>query len=339
MTTELPVLRLGLAGFSAEQQDELSRLVAMVSTGPVSWVLSSLDCADAWLVNGVKVLDLGDKRIRINPGLPKARSIQVHMTEMDRPIGFSRPVSVSMPTFSFDFGSASSLGALLRKFEVWQSAIVAQVCLAAHIVEHQGALRSGVFTLTRGSGMLATVSMHGEITVLATAVPGDFESSVWRRESGELQIPDNFVRTTMSQLMWQYATRTGKDLLPPHYRTGAIYFRRAPRLPQRLIGDTHLLLLRELANAPATFDALLRRCEVPARNLASDLAALYFVGSITSNPKRAANPPSPTASAELETVQGPASNLPSGLDSIPPDMVRQMSGDNDMTAPGPIGPH
>ncbi|WP_048440198.1 hypothetical protein [Caenimonas sp. SL110] len=337
--TELPVLRVGLAGFSAGQQNELAQLVAAVSTGHVSWVVSDLDCADAWLVNGAKVLDLGEKRIRINPGLLKARSIQVHMTEMDRPIGFSRPVKVAMPTFSFDFDSASSLAALLRKFEVWQSAIVAQVCLAAHIVEHQGALRSGVFTLTRGGAMLATVSMHGDISVLATAAPADFEDAIWRRETGELHIPDNFVRSTMSQLMWQYATRTRKDVLPPHYRTGAIYFRRAPRLPQRLIGDAHLLLLRELANAPATFDALLRRCDSSPQVLASDLAALYFVGSITSNPKRAANPPSRTASADCDASQGPSSNLPSGLDSIPPDMARQMSGDSDMTAPGPIGPH
>ncbi|MDP3620008.1 MAG: hypothetical protein Q8R63_09475 [Ramlibacter sp.] len=338
MNFELPVLRLGLAGFSAGQQDELARLVAQVSTGSANWVVSELDLADAWLVNGTKVLDLGDKRIRINPGVVTARSIQVQVPEMDRPIGFSRPVKVSMPAFTFEFGSAASLAALLRKFEVWQSAIIAQVCLAAHIVEHQSALRSGVFTLNRGTGMIASVNMHGDISVLATAAPGDFEDAVWHRQTGDLKIPDNFASATMSQLMWQYATRTQRDLLPPHYRTGAIYFRRAPRLPQRMLGDSHLLLLRELANAHLTFDALQRRCDVPARALASDLASLYFVGSITSNPKRAANPPV-RAAGDFEVSQGPVSNLPTGLDSIPPDMARQMSGDDDMTAPGPLGPH
>jgi len=337
MTIELPVLRIGFAGFSSEQQDELAQLVALVATGSVHWEVSELEQADAWLVNGAKVQETGDKLIRIGAGAPTARSLQLNLAEMDRPLAFTRPCRLSVPTFSFDFGSAAGLALVLRRFEAWQSHIVGQFCLAAHIVEHQTALRSGVFSLTRGSLVIAMVSMHGETAVLATAAPADFEDAVWRREDPEMPVPENFVRATMSHLMWLYATRTQRDVLPRHYRNGAIYFRRAPRVPQRMLKDSHLLLLRELAAGPATLEALERRCEILDVELAHDLAALYFVGAITSNPKRAAQV-SNRVTFDCETMQGPQSNLPSGLDSVPPDLGRRSGTDLDNTAPAPIGP-
>lgn len=88
--------------------------------------------------------------------------------------------------------------------------------------------------------------------------------------------------------MWQYAMRTRRDALPSHYRTSMLFFRRPPRLPQRVLKDSHLLLLRELAQSPGNFEELQQRTGLVEPLLARDLAALYLVGSITSNPKRAA---------------------------------------------------
>ncbi len=338
MTIELPVLRLGLAGFSSEEQLELAAMVRSVAVGVVHWELCELERADAWLVNGARSADAGEGRIRINPGVPTARSIQINLPDMDRPIAFSKPFKLSVPCFSFDMASRPSLANVLHKFEGWCAPLIAQVCLAANIVEHQTALRAGVFDLTRNGAQIAVVNMHGEIGVLPTAGPAEFDDAVWHRTAPDAQPPENFVRATMSQLMWQYATRTQKDILPAHYRTGALYFRRAPKVAQRLLDDSHLYLLRELSAAPATFDALQRRSGLVEDELAHHLAALYFVGSITSNPKRAANPPVRTSAADSELPTGPASNLPSGLDSVPPDMGHRHGGDADFTAPAPIGP-
>ena len=151
-----------------------------------------------------------------------------------------------------------------------------------------------------------------------------------------MEIPAHFARASLAQLMWQYAVRTQRDALPKHYRTGPLYFRRAPRLPQRLLKDSQLLVMRELLLAPATFAELQQRCGLDAARLARDLMALYFVGSITSNPKRAARP----ATRPGGDSSSPGS-FPSGLDSVDPSALvpaprRQPA--SDLTAPAPIWP-
>jgi hypothetical protein len=108
------------------------------------------------------------------------------------------------------------------------------------------------------------------------------------REHGGVMIPVNWPRASISQLMWEYAQRTRRDLLPPHYRTKPLYFRRPPRLAQRQLRDAHLLLMRELVAEPGMgFEALQQSTGLADAALARYLSALYVVGSITSNPRRA----------------------------------------------------
>ncbi|MBC7604273.1 MAG: hypothetical protein H7255_16640 [Ramlibacter sp.] len=337
MTNELPILRLGFAGFSRQEQEQLMVLVPSVAVGDVQWEFCEIERADVWLVDGSRVQVLDDGRIRIGSGIPSGHSIKINLNELDRPVAFTKQAKLSVPHFTFEMDSRPSLAAVLHKFEGWLAPLIAQCCLAASIVEHQTALRSGVFDLRANGVRLAVVSMHGETGVSPSLRPSDMDAAVWSRETTDLVIPDNFVRATMSQLMWQYASRTQRDLLPEHYRTGALFFRRPPRVQQRQLDDSHLYLLRELSAAPATFEALQRRSGMGGRQLSHHLAALYFVGGITSNPKRAANSPVRSAGADLHISSGPASNLPSGLDSVSPDLAQRHGRDADFTAPAPIG--
>jgi hypothetical protein len=63
--------------------------------------------------------------------------------------------------------------------------------------------------------------------------------------------------------------------------------RRPPRVATEMIDDVHLQVVRELALSPSRFADLMDRTEYDARTLSRTLAALYYVGSITSNPDRA----------------------------------------------------
>jgi hypothetical protein len=211
------------------------------------------------------------------------------------------------------------------------------LCLASHIVEHQAALGPGFFDVRLGRRLLAVVNMHGDVGVLPGTGADEFENADWRRCTSA-RIPEVLARVSMSQLMWQYSVRTERDLLPPHYRTGLLYFRRPPRLPNRAVRDSHLLIMRELAAAPASFQALQQATGLHPARLARDLAALYFVGTITSNPRRAApyQAPRQGEAADVESSP-PSSGLPSGLDSVPPAGGRAMP-PSDLTAPAPMAP-
>jgi hypothetical protein len=324
MTLELPLLRLGLAGFTAEQQQPVQALLAEGTGEATLWELGHMDGADAWWINGARTQTLGADHIRVASGVAGGRSIQIHMPDVDRPLGFARPLPAGFEArCSFDLASRTSMKDVLRQFEIWLAPITAQFCLAAHIVEHQSALGVGKFELCLGSQVLAVVDMQGEAAVRATVGPADFEGSWWRR-SDSVTVPEHFARTSLAQLMWQYTVRTQRELLPKHYRTGLLYFRRAPHLPQRFIKDSHLLIMRELMLAPANFEELQQRCGLSEARLARELASLYFVGSITSNPKRAAR--TTATHSHLDSI------VPSEL----PPARRPKS--VDLTAPAPLRP-
>jgi len=175
------------------------------------------------------------------------------------------------------------------------------------------------------------IDLRGETGVLPTARPADFDNALWNaRPSSAGYIPESFARITASQLMWQYALRTELDLLPGRYRTGAIYFRRPPQLAQRVLKDTHLLLIRELAGEPATFEELQFRTGLAGADLTRHLAALYLVGSITSNARRARR-------GGVGSAAGLAhSGLPSRSDEPATPQAWLRPHHPDLTAPAPM---
>jgi hypothetical protein len=139
--------------------------------------------------------------------------------------------------------------------------------------------------------LYAVVSRRTGIGVWPIADPAAMPHAIWSHRPGMADsIPSHFIRTDFSQLMWQFATRTSRDCLPSRYRTRRLYLRRAPRLPMRLVNDACLMLVSELGNAPGTMRELAQRTGLPEPQLARYLGALYMVGSVTSDPKRAAAP-------------------------------------------------
>jgi hypothetical protein len=338
MSLELPILRLGLAGFSAQQEESLA--AALEHAGSGVWHVGKFADADGWWVNGARARVLPDATVRIAPGVPGSRSLHLDLHDVDRPIAFSLPLATPQlePLFTFDAGSKRSIAAILEKFEGWLKPVMAQFCLASRILEQETVLGTGVHHVSVNGRLIAVVDMRGEIGVLPTAGPLDFDNAIWHRLPSAAAIPDHFVRISLSQLMWQFAQRTARDVLPPRYREDTLYFRRPPRVPQRLLSDSHLLLLRELACAPGEFADLQQRTGLGVTAMARDLAALYFVGAITSNPKRAAPSPAPCG-ADAPTLAGQPHSVPSGLGTeAGPQPPRRTPYISDMTAPAPIGP-
>jgi hypothetical protein len=336
MAIELPYLRLGLAGFSAAQQDQLATVVRHASSD--TWRLGKFADADAWMVNGARVQILLDTTVRVASGEPGGRSLHLDLHDVDRPIAFSLPLAPRHfePRYTFEAESASSVAAVLEKFEGWMRPLVAQFCLASLILEQESVLRPGIHHVSAEGALIAVVNMQGETGVLPTATAVDFDNAMWKRLPAPSAIPEHFVRSSLAQLMWQFAVRTRRDILPARYRTGLLYFRRPPRLPARLMTDSHLLLMRELACAPGDFESLQQRTGLGGTALARDLAALYFVGAITSNPRRAAPLPKRPAG---DSAHSHPSGLPSGIDADSQAPAPRVQPFADLTAPAVIGPH
>lgn len=338
MSIELPSLRLGIAGFSADQQDLVAGVLERRLPGSIPWEVSFFAEADTWWINGPRATLLPDGILRVSPSMPSSRAIQLTLAEVDRPMAFAKPVASPQfdRAFSFDLESPAATQGVLDKFTAWMQPLVAQFGLASCLVDHYCALGPGVFDVTLAGRLIAVIDMRGRIGLLPTASPAEFAEAMWRRRPSAVPLPEHFLATNVSQLMWQYALRTKRDLLPKHYRAGPLYFRRPPRVPQRMMKDAHLLLLRELASAPGSFDELGQRTGLAGEHLARPLAALYYVGAITSNPRRAAPASRRRLDATADSVQNSSSILPSLLDSKPPP--RMGARRVDLTAPMPMVP-
>jgi hypothetical protein len=336
MTIELPVFLLGLGGFSPGQQ-RLFGDVLQSASGPTQWVGSEMAGADAWWVNGARLQMIGEQTVRVGAGSPTERSLQLYMPDIDRPVAFSQPISCPefQPALTFNPESHASMNRVLEKFDASLSALTAQFCLASHIVEHQTALGTGLFDVSVNGSLVAVVDMKGDIGVLPNVGPADLEQSFWRRRGDPLPIPQQFVRTSLSQLIWQYAVRTQRDILPRHYRAGSLYFRRPPRLPQRMLKDSHLLLLRELALEPMGFEALMQHTGMADAALSRALAALYFVGAVTANPKRA-GVNHRGARGRADSAGEPHSGPPSDPQSVMPLPAPRRRRMLDFTAPAAL---
>ena len=234
MTIEVPVLRLGLAGFTPRQQQAAER--------------------DAGRRRGERRAPAGSSaRLRGGGRLVARRRPHAVLHGRTSTCGCSRacrpgarcrsrwPKSTGRwPSRCRSPRRASSRGDLRPRRTDSAAAVLQPVRrLAAdharrsspglHIAEHQPSLGSGSWEVLRGSELLAVVDMQ-----LAKRRAGVGDAGRIRggelgiRDHGGALIPARLSRArALSQLMWQYAQRTQRDLLPPHYRTGLLYFRRA----------------------------------------------------------------------------------------------------------------
>ena len=343
MTIEVPVLRLGLAGYTEAQQKTAVDAAHAAATARAAWEVVPFAEADAWWLEGSRTVLMQNQHLRVQPGVPSGRSVQIALADVDRPVAFSLPITAPgfRPAVTFALEDRHAAVDVLHQFSGWMQTMLSQFALASSISEHQPTLGSGSWEVLRGSDLLAVVDLKLGAGVMPGVTPADFERASWCiRDHGAVIIPSAYPRASVSQLMWQYAQRTQCDLLPPHYRTQPLFFRRPPRLPQRQLKDAHLLLMRELAARPGmNFDDLQQSTGLGDAQLARCLSALYVVGSITSNPKRATGAAGRVSggSSLPSAPAGQQSAFHSVMDTTPrPPQLRH--GAHDMTAPLPLLP-
>lgn len=315
LPAELPVLRLGLLGFNPAQQALFETALVMLRTR-LRWRVVALEEADAICVNGSRVTPLADGSLQIAASAPGAPPLRIEPTHAERPMAFTLPLAAGVVAGNtFDMASPASTRAMLEKFEGWLRPLSVQFCLASRIVQARLDVSATVYHVSVDGRLVAVVSRRSGVGVLPIADPFHLDNALWSRRPGPAdEIPGHFVHVGLSQVLWQYAMRTQRNLLPTYFRSSPLYWCRSPQLPQRLFRDSHLLIVRELVRAPLTFVELGRRTGLPDTELSRDLAGLRIVGAVTHDRKQA---------SRLRTQ--PAVKASPGVT-------------DDMTAPAPLAP-
>ena len=306
---DAPTLIVGLLGFSREQELAVADFLARRLDSLVAWRTGSPAQADALWVHGARAQLLPDGSLRVAAGQPNGRSVRLSLQDVQRPVAFSEPLASREiePACSFDIDDPASVSAVLTLMEdKWLAPLAARLWLAGYLVEKNESLAHRVYHLVRGGRLLAVVDRTGDAGIAPDVALEDLEQATWLpRPSTAAFVPPSFQPRSISELVWIYAGRTQVDLLPARYRERPIYFRRTPKVPQRLLGDDHLLLIRELLAGPLHFPELQQRTGMGDEALARSLAALYLAGSITCNPMRVLDQRAVAAGTVAESVWSP----------------------------------
>jgi hypothetical protein len=288
-SSERPTFWVGAAGFGTPDIQRLSSCLQRADAA-IDWHLSGLRNADAWIVNGSRCTLLLESTLRVAPGGTDDTPLILELASVDRPIAFAHPVPANVePLCTLNAESPDSVRRVLLDFDAWMLFGRAQFVLGAHVVQLGTSLRHGVFHVSFRDRLLAVLDFRqGTGAVSPHMRPQDVERAVWsRRPESAGGVPEGFVQTSAPQLSWQYARRSQRELLPARYRTETIYYRRAPRVPAAWLSDTHLVLMKELASASATFGELQRRSGLSEPQLERDLACLFHAGAVTTTAGKA----------------------------------------------------
>lgn len=284
---EQPVLGLGLLGFADAAGLRLQAWAAQVPAGWPEWRTCDPHLADAWMIAGGAVDVLGRDELVIRHPHGSGERLTLNRAEVDRPLAFATPLPEGFASAEFfEADSESSVRQRLQRFEAWLRPLRTQFALGARLYDHMDQMRSGgVVHLSAEERLLAVIDIQRwQAALLIPARPVDLAMAEWTfGVKLSLETPPSFIRLPLHRVMWNYAVRTRRDVLPHRYREQRLYLRRVPRLPAHWFDEFHLVLMRELMDRPATFAQLLERTSSAEQDLARHLAALYHGGALTTD--------------------------------------------------------
>lgn len=283
----VPVMRMGFVGFADEKQ---LRNLLMTRNRNLLWERWPFMEADALWINGQNAQPMRGNMVRIPSAEPGKQATVMNLKEMDRPTAFTLPFSNGYftPPLAFDPHKVEQVADVFNQFEAALLDTAVDLTLGAAIAERRHDLASPHYHLTSHNRLIANVSVTGELGFAPDATPHDVAEAEWAaRPEAASAIPSHFRRTTIANVMWNYVMRSGGDLLPSRYRSATIHWRRLPNVPQRMVREEHLLVISALSTGPQTIASLMTATGLSDAAVSQALAALYFGGSLTTDPSKA----------------------------------------------------
>lgn len=283
----VPKMRMGLIGFGDETH--LRNLLSTRNRN-LQWERWPFIDADALWINGAQAQPMRGNMVRVPSAEPAKPATILNLKEIDRPVAFTTPFGNGYftPPLAFDPRKVDQVVDVLNVFEAALLDTASDLTLAAEIAARRHELASPSYHLIVRGRLLAVVGASGEIGVAPQSQPHELTEADWAgRPTAGGGIPPQFRRTSMAQVMWQYVMRNVDDLLPSRYREGTLYWRRMPAVPSRWVREDHMMLISVLSTGPQTVQSLVAASGLSQAAVCQGLAALYFGGSLTTDPRKA----------------------------------------------------
>jgi hypothetical protein len=290
---ELPLLRLGLLGFSREKAilaaARVLECMAARARVRARWEIVPFEQADIWLLDSHSVSVGDDRGLRIlNPDAPDA-PLTIYPHQSSRPVAFTQPLPSDIDAvLSVALDDAYDCAQGLNTFSDALSKLCCHFALGEQVGSRQSGLIDNTYHLHFEGRLVGMVDLaHWQVGLSPDSAPMDLALASWRHRPNESQrFPQGFEVLSLERLMWVYASRTQNPTLPANYLSSRIYLRRLSVLPQGWLHDDHMSLISRLSQQPCTMAMLARFTQLPYKRLSACLAALYYSGTITTDPRQ-----------------------------------------------------
>jgi hypothetical protein len=285
---ELPLLRIGLLGFSRAKANLVTARVLAATSLRVRlrarWEIVPFEDADIWLIDSPSA-SLGEARslcVR-NPDAPDA-PLTIYPHQSSRPVAFTQPLPSNIDAvLSVALDDALDCAQGLNSFSDALSKLCCHFALGEQVASRQSGLVEKTYHLHFEGRLVAMVDLeHWQAGLSPDAGPVEFALASWRHRPNESQrFPSSFEALSLERLMWVYASRAQTPSLPAAYLTSRIHLRRLSVLPQSWLHDDHMNLIGRLSQQPCTMATLAQLTRLPFKRLSACLAALYYTGTVT----------------------------------------------------------
>jgi hypothetical protein len=286
---ELPLLRLGLLGFSQQQADAVTRSVQTAANVGSRWEVVSFEDADMWLIDSPSVAIGANGGLYINNPHATHLPLTIYPEQSSRPVAFSQPLPADIDAvLSIDVDDPFDCAQGLKTFSQSLQSLCTHFALGEQVASRQSNLATGVYHLQFEGRQVATVDLSRWLVSLQPHVrPIELSLASWRHRPGEdshFSVGSEVL--SLERLMWVYASRSQVGSLPPLYLTQTIHLRRLSVLPQSWLHDDHMNLIGHLSQQPCSMAGLAKVTRLPYKRLTACLSALYYTGTITTDPRQ-----------------------------------------------------
>jgi hypothetical protein len=286
---ELPLLRLGLLGFGRHDAAQVATVLREAIVARCRWELAAFEDADLWLLNSANVSPIAGHGLRIaNPDTPHS-PLTIYPQQSSRPVAFTEPQPATIEAMlSINLNDMYASSNALNQFADTLQNVCLQFALGEQVASRQSGLHEGVYHLHFETRLVAIVDLKKwQIAFSPQANCLEMSLASWRHRPLErMNAPSGFDVLSLEKLMWAYASRTLTDRLPESYSTQLIYLRRLSVLPQSWLHQDHMNVIGLLSKEPHTLIVLHQRTGLPVHRLRACLSALYYTGTLTTDPHK-----------------------------------------------------
>jgi hypothetical protein len=283
---ELPLLRLGLLGFTRVRANLAAARILAAKATRARWEVVPFEDADIWLIDSPSVTLDDNRGLRIlNPDAPDS-PLTIYPHQSSRPVAFTQPLPANIDAvLSVALDDAYDCAQGLNTF----SDVLAKLCnhfaLGEQMARRQSNLAENTYHLHFEGRLVAMVDVaRWQASVSPDTRAIELSLASWRHRPNESQrFPSDFEVLSLERLMWVYASRVQDPPLPTAYLSSRIHLRRLSVLPQSWLHEDHMNLIGQLSQQPCTMAMLAQRTRLPFKRLNACLAALYYTGTVTTD--------------------------------------------------------